>query len=241
MSSVQILAFPVKIPRTPFVISDSEYPMPSCKPDWSRNNPVALSAALNCQVKINAAQLSQLKQRCQLQTDPLCLKFLEIVDSYEDVLERDDEALSQMDFNVRTYVVVIVYQDVYFGHIYAWINPQYPNYCMAMGIRNRVDSIFLKDRLRNISTYLLEGVRRLAVALNCDRIIITNPMLTMGIIAENLGFVPTTVPADVIGVSVGYEFMRMTPVCYNCLEYNRLNEFFITEPPIQFKLVARRF
>ena len=173
--------------------------------DWSSNN---LSETLNKQVKNNYIDLNQFRGMCEYPpgykqalyitdyTDDIfrivtdyyttsekkmlqCRKLKKQLAGHLDVLERDQEVLNQKDWNVITYAIVLLYKGEYFGHIYTWLSPIDPITCFAMGIRGRVDSVFRMDKLQNVASYLLEGVRRFALANRATSIIITHPLNVM--------------------------------------------------------------
>lgn len=107
-----------------------------------------------------------------------CNKFLKHYKDYIEVFSRDQDALLQYKFDVKLYAVVLLVNDIYKGHIYAWQSPHNKDYCFAMGIRNKVDTVFTKyenSDFKNVSYYLLEGVRRLSLSLGSVFTVITHP------------------------------------------------------------------
>ncbi len=126
-------------------------------------------------------------------------KFLKIKDDIVEVFSRDEDAFNQKGFNVTLYAVVIVKGGEYQGHIYSWLSPTDPDWFFAIGIRSRVDSVFVEDRLKRVSNYLLEGVRQLALAFKCKSMVITIPLPIMTKILSQNGFVQTNIKSQVIG------------------------------------------
>lgn len=205
-----------------------------CSADWSSKDPVLLSEALNCQIENNWEDYIQLLFMCDSpqgfenalyttthldnqdqivkdyyrspeQKAEQCAKFLARLKGLFDVFERDQEVFNQTNWNVQTYAIVVLYKGEYFGHIYTWISPVEKWICFAMGIRGRVDSVFSKDNLQNLSGYLLEGARRFALAKGCRAIVVTHPLDVMKSILTKMGFLPFTLEKQYIGRSLGGE------------------------------------
>lgn len=121
----------------------------------------------------------------------ICQKFHRYSDDTIDVMRRDVLAINQRDFNVEIYAVVLINNNQYYGHIYTWMSPTNNNVSIAMGIRGRVDNLFLREigeALPNVSSYLLEGVRRFALINGATKIIIPYPLDVMGRILPTFGF-----------------------------------------------------
>src|SRR5690625_2651639 len=85
------------------------------------------------------------------------------------------------------YVVVLLYKGEYYGHIYTWrLIGEHSDICMAVGIRGRVDLIFLGDRLQDLSRYLFEGVRMFALSKGCHSIVVPLPYEHMKFKLQNI-------------------------------------------------------
>lgn len=126
---------------------------------------------------------------------------------YLDVFQRDEYALSGKiegkDIEMDIYAIVLLYRDIYQGHIYSWISPDDPSLCLSMGIRNRVDYPLNKEILPDrISHLLLEGVRRFSIEKGCNTIGVVTPMDIMYPILDKKGFKRKYVDEEVIGVSL---------------------------------------
>lgn len=135
---------------------------------------------------------------------PMRLKFLKNVRDYCEVYSRDDDAFEQKGMNVELYAIVLLVDNIYQGHIYAWLSPVNKNYCLVMGIRNRIDTIFVKNRpIMNVSHYLLEGVRRLTLSLNAKYTIVVYPKYIMKQILPKIGFIQDKLSSFIIGYSIG--------------------------------------
>lgn len=233
MLPLQLLCFKLHRTSDPFRMS-SRYnfaEQPAFPVNWSSNDSMELSISLNNQARNNYMEILAMTVSCEHddydkpftvitidnnvyikdfnvspeQKPALCKLFLERQKDYFEVISRDQDALTYDDVNVQLYALVLVYNGIYQGHIYSWLSPYDPNYCFAMGIRNRVDAIFIRydeDNLRNVSHYLLEGVRRFAISKGISNIIITYPKPIMVKILPLLGFVRTTVPNRLMGQSI---------------------------------------
>jgi hypothetical protein len=256
--SISTIAFPIVSPEPIDLNIPIRHPV-----DWSENP----SKALRSQIMNNFADLVQLKVQCEPEMKILvtldnemeviknyyvsrkqkqedCERFSKRVGSYFETIERDQEVFEASDWNVTTYAVVLFYEDVYYGHIYCWISPTNPEYCFAMGIRNRIDSSFIQSDLKNVSMYLLEGVRRFALSKGCSYIAITHPVETMINILKKAGFETTPyydlelkgrdriITLESMGRSLGGQykyFAENNQICPNCLEYKITDRTFVEE------------
>jgi hypothetical protein len=111
--------------------------------------------------------------------------------AYYDVLSFDEELINNYDKKVTTYAIVISEGHRYQGHVYVWISPRDPNWCLMIGIRNRVDSVFLKDHpgyLPNVSHYLIEACEKFAVHNGCKNLVIVFPLEVMSKMARQRGY-----------------------------------------------------
>lgn len=185
--------------------------------NWASINSQDLSVDLNNQVRNNYIELKMLIGSCEnkesehpfsvqninneidLKYYPIdskqereaCKSLLSRKRDYIEVLSRDQDALNYDHVNVQLYAIVLIYNNIYYGHIYAWLSKINNDYCFAMGIRNRVDSAFIKyteNNLSNVSHYLLEGVRRFALSKGATNVVITYPKPIMQKILPTLGF-----------------------------------------------------
>lgn len=132
-------------------------------------------------------------------------KFIRFGGDYMEIYSRDEDAFEQDKFNIELYAVVLLVDGVYQGHIYAWQSPVDKQYCFAMGIRNRIDTIFLKytdQNVKNVSHYLVEGCRQLTLALGSSQCVIVYPKPIMQKILPQLGFERTNVRGSIIGNSI---------------------------------------
>lgn len=102
--------------------------------------------------------------------------------SQMDVLSRDHDILNNTDrFNNVHAIVVLDINNQYTGHIYAWLSPD-SKHLLAIGIRSRVDMIFLRAEnrgMKNVADYLIEGLRLFALRLGVENIIIPRPLSHM--------------------------------------------------------------
>jgi hypothetical protein len=112
--------------------------------------------------------------------------------AYNDVLSRDHDVLSNVNYFNRVYAIVLLNKhQEYIGHIYSWSSVD-PNILFSIGIRSRPDMIFLRALdmgMKNISHYLIEGVRLLGKELGVNKIIIPKALRNMKtILIRDLGF-----------------------------------------------------
>lgn len=152
----------------------------------------------------------------------ICHKIKTAFKDYYEVYSRDQDALCQEDFDVKIYAIVLLLDDKYQGHIYAWISPKDKNYCFTMGIRNKVESIIYRVKgsgLSNVSGYLLEGVRQFALAQGANKLYVVYPRQIMTTILPKLGFKQSTLNANIIGTSI----QPFSFICNSCYEYIDIN------------------
>ena len=246
MTQVQLLAFPVGTVSNPFNVKYLQ--SPECLIDWTSRNSLILSQTLNCQVINNYNDFWKLINKCKnpSQQERLgllnisqerCAQFRKRQKGYQDTFNRDHHLFNQSDWNVITYSIVLLYRGKYFGHIYTWISPRYPSMCLAMGIRGRVDNVFLEDTLPNVANYLLEGVRRFALAKGCYFMVITKPLAVMKTVLLRLGFKQTYVSVAGVGISLTYPDLPGINIdCDDCYQ-SELTKSFTEEVPVEFELI----
>lgn len=118
----------------------------------------------------------------------MCKKYNEAVSAYEDTFNRDFNAFYQEKTKGDADINVCILFDDYYnylGHIYCWV---VGDLCMGFGIRAKIDNFFNKTH-SNVSLYLLEGLRKFAIANNCNNIFIPDPLPNMEQILKKHGFV----------------------------------------------------
>lgn len=175
------------------------------------NNSYNLSSLLNNQCKFNLLNVINIKESyCNDENSTLniyqsyngegyqinlngmqktlsCAKFSASYRDFLDVLSKDQDMFNGEVKNV--YAIVLLIDNIYYGHIYCWIH-KHEVYCI--GIRGRIDSVFLKatnfDYPKQISHYLIEGVRRFAISNNIDIINVLGPLPIMVRIVNKLAF-----------------------------------------------------
>ena len=143
------------------------------------------------------------------------IKFLQWHRDYLEVFSRDHDAFTQKNFNVELYAVILLMDNMYQGHIYTWLSPQDNNYSFAMGIRNRVDSIFTKytgEKCNNVSKYLLEGVTPFGNENGATNIMVVHPKPIMKQLLPSLGFEKTEISGRIIGNGI----TPFSIICTNC-------------------------
>jgi hypothetical protein len=216
---MEIVCFKFK-PKDKFEVDEGIDPMRAYeKIDWSNyKNSKHLSSILVKQINRNFINYDKIKKSCENKRDieiinndisffpydsceELCNKFLTMAPGYEDTFIRDYEAIRQENFNVDIYAIVLLKNNTYYGHIYSWLSPIEKSFCIGMGIRSKIDNLFI-NKLNNISSYLLEGLRLFALHYNCDSIIINEPLLSMRNILLKLNFKTITLSEEVIGKSL---------------------------------------
>lgn len=230
--------------------------------DWSSSDPTFLTANLNNLSWLNKWDLQSFERSCKdsdevsrvvfqnysIQTKNLpltleqknesCDKFISRIKDFSEILSRDEDALNYVDIKGDLYAVVLIYQGEYQGHIYTWISPFDASYCFAMGIRNRLDSIFTVysgNNLRNVSSYLFEGVRRFALSKGASHLIVPYPRPIMTQLLPKLGFVQTEIKQSLLRLSLAPQSIFVT-VCDLCFEYQNLMIPSVTNP-MTFRLI----
>jgi hypothetical protein len=100
--------------------------------------------------------------------------------------------MTSYDSLTRIYAVVVVKDGKYTGHVYAWVSPNNPSLLLIIGIQSRVDNIFVKsysEYLPNISKYLIDRCRILALDLGCTSLVTVWPLGSMVPILQQMGFI----------------------------------------------------
>ena len=191
-------------------------------------NASQLTVALNAEVESQHLDLLQLESQCPSKRDKVylssalkpnldlnepdsyreftpihgwCNRLNERERSFIEVFSRDEDALTQDNFNVELHAIVLFLNGEYLGHIYAWNSPTDARLVFAMGIRGRVDSI-LRPELPKVVPFLLEGVRQYAARQDKPFIIIPFPRPVMRRLLPTFGFSRTDVPGISIGRSI---------------------------------------
>ncbi len=131
--------------------------------------------------------------------DKFTKAFFEI--SHMDTLSRDDDILNNISEFKNLHVIVLLDMDnEYNGHIYAWISPVSQS-LICIGIRSKIDMIFSRAEgkgIYDVSKYLLEGARLLAINFKLDNIIIPKPLSRMQVILDRVGFQTQIIPTDIL-------------------------------------------
>lgn len=223
------------------------------KVDWGEvpNDSLSLSTALNIQCKFNYFNLENIHQGyCndegiskypEIQTynsnlsinkfnpdmvDRIsqCVKFNTIYIDQLEVMSRDTDFFIH-DFPNTTYGIVLLNDDMeYYGHTYCWIHK---GEVFSMGIRNRIDSVFMKNTekyIENVSYYLLEGVRQFTLRNGFKTFNIVSPLLVMHTILKKLGFI-VNIRID-NGFDIMYKTIGMAKVV---LHPNDINKKFVED------------
>lgn len=245
MSSVRLICF--KLHKTDNIFRLDENLNPFTQPNfpvyWSSDDSMQLSISLNNQVRNNFMEFQAIRFSCEERVDQVfnvvtinnqvyiqpfnitpqqeeetCQLFLQRCNDYTEIISRDQDALNYDEIKVDLYAHVLIYNNIYQGHIYSWLSDTDPNYCFAMGIRNRFDAIFtryLENNLKNVFHYLLESVRRFALSKGANKIIITYPKSIMIKLLPALGFEKTIVSSKLLGQSLS---PRSSGDCTNCYQ-----------------------
>ena len=152
---------------------------------------------------------------------------------YEDLYKKDISAFIQKDFNVELYAIVLIYKNIYQGHIYLWKSPVDPDFCFVMGIRASLDSYLDKNpdvNLSNVSYYLLDAARQMSKLLGARKLTIVMTFQIMQKIASTIGFVRYPVNLVLIGRSIHSTTSHLNYPIDNMYITTLLDEPFILTP-----------
>lgn len=222
---MNILCFKLEKVNEPFcmeTVSDAvEHGLQKYDIDWNGN----VNVNFNNQVKNNFIDIMNYVQYSKVDLDISdkekeegLKRFMNRKGDYLEVMSRDQDAFV-MDHNVDLYAIVLLLNGVYQGHIYCWISPIDKNYCFTMGVRNRVDSSFIRQ-IPNISHYLLEGVRNFAIHTGAVHVMVIYPRPIMQLALPKLRFWPDRVlKNETIGKSIHPDY----PMCKNCYRYQTID------------------
>lgn len=181
-------------------------------------NSYDLSSVLAMQCKINAFNLSRLKEYCDIgskerykedviylyNNDPIefdehgalkpCLSFKTIHDDFLEIISKDYDIFND-NVSIMPYAVVLLDDNnEYVCHTYCWI---FNNKIYSCGIRNKVEAQFMKHskcktnnkQFDSISLYLLEGLRQFALKNGFNTFHIISPSDRMRtILKDKLNF-----------------------------------------------------
>lgn len=264
MSGIRLLVFPIKTVEDPFDnVPGDPFVRTRCKANWSardrlsetlncqiknnrtdydqltlecfpKNNPQTHGVLATYNFRNDKLRRVFNYYQSEEQKEQQCEKFSKRTFSYGDLFQRDEEVFNQVDWNVTTYAVVLLLNGIYLGHIYTWVSPVDPSYCFAMGIRARVDQVFLPESFKNVSHYLFEGVRKFAQSKGCQTIIVTFPMLTIIELLKRLGFSHVEINTNAMGKSLATTF-SLDEYCRNC--YQLPSDHSIMNDEVTFDLV----
>lgn len=239
----EILIFPTR--PIPFNLIDVSLDSSRCQVDWSVRTD--LPKQLQCQVRNNMIDLVQFMAECDQEDVPIatfdqnidriryylppgpekdqrCQQFKDRLRAYIDVGLIDQDVFANLDWEVETWAIVLLYQGEYYGHIYSWRSLVDPDRSFAMGIRSRVDRVFLEDSLKNITAYLLEGARRLSQSQGSTTLTVTYPFQHVIQILRQLGFeLDDDVDTEFFGNSIVTRTSKRSALggwyCSNCFSY----------------------
>lgn len=149
--------------------------------------------------------------------------FNNISRDYLEIFSRDSDAFNGYSFenkeafNSTLYVVVLLIDNEYYGHVYTWISPIDSELMFILGIRTK---IMLLDniKIKNISRIIFEGVRQFAKISNCNRLCIETPTDKMYKISKHYGFKNINVDPRLCGISL----IRPDPINIYFFEIRRL-------------------
>jgi hypothetical protein len=125
--------------------------------------------------------------------------FLKVKDV--DVFHEDTE-IKLKSLGIKSYCVVCVDGPMYYGRIWIFERPEFPDFLGMYGIRGSVVNLLVRKCAtprRGIAKILLRGVRRVAEMWNKKKIIVPWPLAVMTPILKEAGFneVTTSEPTDV--------------------------------------------
>lgn len=153
---------------------------------------------------------------------------------YDDVFLRDKILFPCIRFKnsyefpikVRTKYIMLMYDGLYYGHIYCWRSVGNPKVLFAMGIRkailnNKSMGVNGDKYRRNIrvAVELINGLKSYASQLYCDSIFIVKPLPNMAAILRGEGFIEKEIPSIWIGKSVACVDPDMEIVCDGMMYY----------------------
>lgn len=110
-----------------------------------------------------------------------------------EVLSRDQDASDEFaDYENPLYVLVLLHNDEYWGHTYVWL---VEDVCFFLGIRKRVDALFLPTSL-GVARIMLEAAKQFALLRAAERLAVPSPLSSMKTLLEALEFENTYDLAD---------------------------------------------
>lgn len=168
----------------------------------------------------------------------ICEKYNKALNAYEDTFTRDIQAFEQEKNDIDVDInVCILFDDEYnyLGHIYCWI---VNDWCIGFGIRAKIDNFFNKTPVK-ISLYLLEGLRKYAIANKCKAIFIPNPLPNMEDILFKNSFKRDYIHIYYIRnpfMGYGATYHSKDPYIKGCI-YRNIKRPFIEDPNYGFRII----
>lgn len=231
-----------------FPLHAQVFPVEPCTPNWHGLNSIALSQTLKCVVQTEKDSFYKLRYACREQPNLYnCAEWTQrqgpyqhnTFQSFRTVFEEDNYLLfNRQAFTVQHYAIVLVQNNQYLGHIYAWKSPLNSKLCFAMGIRGRVDALYTANAPKGISKYLMEGLRVFALIHGCDSIVVPYPVGRMQNILEHYGFElieHQNITPEIIGNSLGQSYVG--GYCKFCFVWTMLGEPLIAPEELSYTVI----
>ena len=207
--------------ESPYSIQDKPDITSLIPPKWVMDeSEESNSEKFNKQVKYNRALLALIEGTCKQTPLPttlllnyetsaslnfesydykaVCQQYLTDIRNRFDVLSRDHDVFTLLnrrpihENNIDIHVILASKDESYVGHVYAWISPVDPSFCMMIGIQSAPQMPFLRmmgNGVANVSNILINGVITFATSQGASKIVVLSPIGAMLTIVKKEGFV----------------------------------------------------
>lgn len=144
----------------------------------------------------------------------ICKFFYKSSYAYIDLFNRDEKAMNRNRYQDNLYAIVLLKDNNYMGHVYAWLSPS-KEYGFMMGIRSNILTNYnLISQTKGLSYYLIDAVRKFFISKNIDNFVFPYPIGGMEDKLKTLGFEYTSIDGKDIGNST---IMSKGSPCDRCM------------------------
>lgn len=187
--------------------------------DWSVEGDLSQSMKFYVQLAINRQLLTAIKLLCSMKVPYFGQdnidKFLSNLETTEGIHDIEMGIMTKYDKMTAPHVIVLLYNNIYYGHIYVWISPHNQEVCLMTTPICRVDEPFLEDypsHPEDVREKLVEASIQFAKNKRCKMLYISGADSDTKELLENIGFREDTVPVPYYKESM--LFIRECPI-YN--------------------------
>jgi hypothetical protein len=169
--------------------------------DWSVEGDLSQSMKFYDQLAINRQLLTAIKLLCSMKVPYFGQdnidKFLSRLETMEKIQDMEMGIVVKYDKMAAPHVIVLLYNNIYYGHVYVWVSPFNQEVCLMTTPICRVDEPFLEDypsHPEDVREKLVEASIQFAKNKRCKMLCISAPDPDTKELLENIGFREDSVP-----------------------------------------------